>query len=88
MTQELGLPLAAAYVVFKACLAIALWGAAAVGYLFRPLAWWERLFATAAAFSLVLAISLTDEIGFALSAAFVAQHLWRARRGKRVETAA
>jgi TRAP transporter 4TM/12TM fusion protein len=85
MTQELGFPLAVAYIVFKACIAIALWGAAAVGFLLGPLAWWERALATAAAFSLVLAIPVTDEIGFVLAVLFVAQHIWRTRRVRQIE---
>jgi TRAP transporter 4TM/12TM fusion protein len=74
--------LAVAYIVFKALLAITLWGAAAIGYLRAPLAVWERLFAAAAAFMLVAAIPLTDEIGFAMSAAFVGWHWLRTRGGK------
>ncbi|WP_395020394.1 TRAP transporter permease [Dongia sp.] len=85
LAQEIGFPLAVAYIVFKACIAIALWGAAAIGFLAAPLGWWERLLATAAAFSLVLALPLTDEIGFLLSAVFVAQHYWRLRRRTRLE---
>ena len=57
-----------------------LWGAAGIGFLRRPLPWWERALATAAAFTLVAALPITDEIGFALSALFLAQHYWRARR--------
>jgi len=82
LTEALGFPVAVAYIIFKACVAIALWGAAAVGYFIAPLAWWERLLATAAAFSLVLAVPLTDEIGFALSVLFLTQHFWRRRREK------
>lgn len=85
LTAELGFPLAVAYIVFKACIAIALWGAAAVGFLMGPLAWWERVLATAAAFSLVLAIPLTDEIGMALAILFIVQHAWRTRRAHRAE---
>jgi TRAP transporter 4TM/12TM fusion protein len=80
IAADFGYPVAVGYIVFKACIAIALWGAAAIGFLIRPLALWERVVATAGAFSLVLALPLTDDIGFALSAAFVAQHAWRARR--------
>jgi TRAP-type uncharacterized transport system fused permease subunit len=87
LTQEFGFLPAVAYIVFKACIAIALWGAAAVGFLFGPLAWWERILATAAAFSLVLAVPITDEIGFALSALFVAEHVWRRRRRSRLGVA-
>ena len=75
-----GLPLAAAYMLFKACVAVGLWGAAAMGFLFRPLSWPERGFATAAAFLLVVSLPLTDELGFAASALFVGWHWWSARR--------
>ena len=71
---------AVAYIVFKAVLSIALWGAAAIGHMFAPLNWGERLFAAAAAFFLVAALPLTDEIGFALAAAFLGWHAWRSRR--------
>jgi TRAP transporter 4TM/12TM fusion protein len=68
------------YIVVKAVLAIVLWGAAAIGYLRAPLKPWERAFAAAAAFMLVAAIPLTDEIGFALCAAFVGWHFFRSRQ--------
>jgi TRAP transporter 4TM/12TM fusion protein len=68
---------AVAYIVFKALVAIALWGAAAIGHLRTPLNVAERIFAAAAAFMLIAAIPLTDEIGFAMGAAFVAWHAWR-----------
>ena len=71
---------AVAYIVFKAVLSIALWGAAAIGFLFGPLNWPERIFAATAAFFLVAALPLTDEIGFALAAAFLGWHTWRSRR--------
>jgi TRAP transporter 4TM/12TM fusion protein len=71
------------YVVLKACLAIGLWGTASMGYFLRPMPAWERLLATAAAFSLVLALPVTDEIGFALSGLFLGQHVWRARSSER-----
>jgi TRAP transporter 4TM/12TM fusion protein len=71
---------AVAYVVVKASLALGLWGAAAIGYGQGPLLWWERLLATAAAAFLVLAVPVTDEIGFALAALVVGLHVWRLRR--------
>jgi TRAP transporter 4TM/12TM fusion protein len=80
MAEAFGYPVEVAYIVFKAALAIALWGAAGIGFLLRPLAWWERVFATIAAFSLVLALPATDEAGFVLAALFLGQHVWRARR--------
>lgn len=71
---------AVVYIVFKAVLSIGLWGAAAIGFLFAPLNMVERAFAAVAAFMLVAAIPLTDEIGFGMSAIFVIWHLLRSRR--------
>jgi TRAP transporter 4TM/12TM fusion protein len=71
---------AVAYIVCKAVLAIVLWGTAAVGYLRMPLNMFERIFAATAAFLLVAAIPLTDEIGFAMSAVFLGWNFWRSRR--------
>ena len=79
MLQEGG-TLAVLYVVAKAMISVTLWGAAAIGYGLRPLSWPERLLATAAAFSLVMALPVTDEVGFALAASFAAWHWWRWRR--------
>jgi TRAP transporter 4TM/12TM fusion protein len=70
---------AAIYVSFKAVVAIGLWGGAAVGYLRGPLNWVERIVALVAAALLVAAIPWTDEVGFALCAAFVVWHLVRTR---------
>lgn len=74
--------LATLYVVFKAMLAIGLLGAIFTGYLQAKLSWWERLLGFAAGASLILATPISDEIGFALSAIFIAQHFWRARRAE------
>ncbi|CAD5376179.1 TRAP transporter, 4TM/12TM fusion protein [Pseudomonas sp. OF001] len=71
---------AIAYMLVKAALAIALWGAAFTGHLQRDLAAWERLLAFAAGVALILALPLSDELGFALGGLFLAQHCWRARR--------
>ena len=68
------------YIVFKALVAIGLWGAGAIGYLFQPLNWFERLYAIAAASFLVAALPMTDEVGLAMTAIFVVWHAWRARR--------
>ncbi|HSS69319.1 MAG TPA: TRAP transporter permease [Casimicrobiaceae bacterium] len=70
------------YVVFKAIVAIVLWGGASIGYLRAPINWFERIVATVAAFLLVVAIPWTDEAGFALGAAFIAWHVWRTRPAK------
>src|SRR5690606_2773921 len=45
MAAAWGYPVEVAYVVAKACFGIALWGVAAVGFLFARLAIWERLLA-------------------------------------------
>ena len=68
-----------AYVVIKAVIAIGLWGGAAVGYLWGPLAWYERIVAMIAAFLLVIAVPWTDEAGFALGALFA---LWHGARNR------
>src|SRR5690606_40855227 len=68
------------YMLLKAAFAIGLWGAVFTGYLERPLGWWERLLAFAAGAAMILAMPISDEIGFALGALFLAQHFWRARR--------
>jgi len=70
---------AVAYIIFKALLALALWGSCVIGWLGRPLAIWERGIAVVAAFSLVAALPITDEIGFGLTLLF-GLLLWR-RRG-------
>lgn len=69
-----------AYIVLKACVGIALWGAAAVGFLFGRAAWWERVGFFLAGGLLVLALPLTDELGWALAVALVALHWWRSQR--------
>ncbi|HWV11428.1 MULTISPECIES: TRAP transporter permease [unclassified Pseudomonas] len=71
--------LAVLYMLGKAVFAVGLWGLVVVGYLNTRLAWWERLLAFAAGVSLILALPISDEIGFALGVLVVAQHLWRTR---------
>ncbi|MEO8346348.1 MAG: TRAP transporter permease [Betaproteobacteria bacterium] len=68
-----------AYVVFKALVAIGLWGAASIGYLRGPLNWPARIVAAIAALLLIVAVPWTDETGFALGAAFGAWHWYRNR---------
>ncbi|WP_448205068.1 TRAP transporter permease [Azospirillum sp. sgz302134] len=71
--------LAIAYVVVKACLAIGLWGGAAIGYFWTPLTWVERLVAAAAAALFVLSVPWTDEAGFVLTGLFL---LWQRHRAR------
>jgi len=75
--------LAVVWVVFKALSAIGLWGAGAIGYLWGPLAWWERLWAVAAACMLVVALPVTDEIGLGATVALLLWHGMRHRRRAR-----
>lgn len=70
---------AVGYIVVKALLAIGMWGAGAIGYLFGRLAWWERIWAVVSASFLVVALPLTDEIGLGGIVLFVAWHWWRTR---------
>ena len=81
ISASLGYPTEVAYVVLKACMGILLWGAAVVGFLFARIAIWERLLAFAAGVLLVLALPLTDEIGWALAVLWIGWHWWQARRG-------
>ncbi|RWK41804.1 TRAP transporter permease [Mesorhizobium sp.] len=80
IAAQFGYPVEVAYIVAKACMGIALWGAAAVGFLARRMAWWERLVAFAAGALLVAALPLTDEAGWALSLVWIGWHCWRARQ--------
>jgi TRAP transporter 4TM/12TM fusion protein len=82
-----GYPVAVAYIIIKACLSVGLWGAAATGFFRTKLALWERVLATIAAFSLVVAVPMTDQIGFLLAALFIAQHYWRNRHQPSPSTA-
>ncbi len=80
LAASIGYAPAVIYVVLKAVIAIALWGAVAVGYLLGPIAWWERAWAFVAAVLLIAAVPMTDELGFAAAVAFVTWHAWRHRR--------
>jgi TRAP transporter 4TM/12TM fusion protein len=75
-----GYPVEVIYIVAKACMGILLWGAAAVGFLFARAAWWERIVAFAAGLLLVLAVPLTDELGWALAFIWIGWHWWRSRQ--------
>ncbi len=68
------------WIVFKALVAIGMWGAGAIGYLFGRLNVVERIVAVVSASFLVVALPLTDEIGLGAVAVFVAWHYWRTRQ--------
>ncbi len=74
------------YVVFKAMIAIALWGGTAIGFWLAPLNWFERVAAFVAACFLVVAAPVTDEIGLALALVLAVWHLLRVRRSRRLAT--
>ncbi|GGJ03311.1 TRAP transporter permease [Halopseudomonas pertucinogena] len=75
---------AVVYMLVKAAFAIGLWGIVFTGYCMRPLAWWEKGLGFAAGALMILALPITDELGFALGLLFIAQHWWRARRAARL----
>lgn len=79
LAASLGYPVAVAYIVFKTGFAIGLWGAAVIGFAAVRLNLFERALATAASFTMLAALPLTDEIGFALGAVF-AVLVWRKAR--------
>jgi TRAP-type uncharacterized transport system fused permease subunit len=70
---------AVVYIVFKALVAIGLWGVAASGYWRTHLTHVERVWALLGAGMLVVALPITDELGLSLAASFVAWHWWRTR---------
>ncbi len=72
--------LATAWVLFKALVAIGMWGAGAIGFLLGPLNWLERCVAIGSASFLVVAVPLTDEIGLAAVTLFLVWHVWRTRQ--------
>ncbi|GGJ94585.1 TRAP transporter permease [Pseudomonas matsuisoli] len=72
--------LATLYMLFKAALAVCLWGSAVVGQFQQRMGVLERLLAAAAGVMLVMAAPLTDEIGFLLAAVFFGAHYLRHRR--------
>jgi len=67
------------YVVFKALLAVMLWGMAVVGHFRSPMNPLERVLCFVAATTLVVALPVTDEVGFALAAMVLGWHIWRSR---------
>lgn len=79
LALSIGYAPAVAYIVVKTVLAIGLWGAAVIGYAGSKLNPLLRLLAAAAAITLVAALPITDEIGFALSAGFIFL-AWRNRK--------
>mgnify|MGYP006402786035 CR=1 FL=1 len=67
LAEAIGFWPAVVYVIAKTVLSIALWGVAVIGWLGHRLGWPVRALAMIAAFTLIAALPLTDEIGFALA---------------------
>ena len=69
-----------AFVIFKALLAVSLWGMGVVGYWLRHFNWIERLLAVLAAVMLVFALPFTDEIGIVLALLLLGRHWLQFKR--------
>ena len=82
-----GLAAAAAYVIFKAVLAVTLWGVTATGYFLSHVGWPERIIAFLSAALLVTEYPWTDPAGFTACGAFLAYQFWKARRARRAALA-
>lgn len=82
MADAFGYPVEVAYVIFKACVGIGLTGVGLIGFLFVRAGVLERMAFLAAGITLILALPLTDEIGFALGFALVGLQVWRLRKGR------
>lgn len=79
LANEIGYIPAVIYIVVKTVLAIALWGAAVIGFLGAKLPIWLRVLGMVASFTLIAALPITDEIGFALTVLFGVM-VWRNTR--------
>ncbi len=82
MADAFGYPVEVAYVIFKACVGIGLTGVGLIGFLFVRAGVLERMAFLAAGITLILALPLTDEIGFALGFALVGLQVWRVRKAR------
>ncbi len=80
LAEAIGYLPAVCYVVSKAVISVGLWGVATIGYFEGRLPWWQRIWAAGSAFTLVAALPVTDEIGFASSLAFAVFTFMRLRR--------
>ena len=80
---EFGFAAFAAYMIFKAVLAVTLWGITATGYFLSHVGWPERVIAFLSAALLVVDYPWTDPIGFACCGAFLAYQFWKAYRARR-----
>ncbi|SDG16665.1 TRAP transporter permease [Pelagibacterium luteolum] len=82
MAEAFGYPVEVAYIVAKACFGIGMWGIAMVGFFIVRAGIIERLAFFAAGLLLILALPLTDEIGFVLGLALIGWQIVRFRAHK------
>lgn len=82
IAEAWGYPVEVVYVLLKTVLGIGLWGIAVVGFFLDRTTIPERLLAMAGGVSLILAMPLSDQIGFGLAAAFLAAHVLRTRKAR------
>ncbi|MBM3606087.1 MAG: TRAP transporter permease [Alphaproteobacteria bacterium] len=82
IAEAWGYPVEVAFILLKTILGVGLWGVAVVGYLLDRTTWFERALALAAGVALIMALPLSDEIGFALAAAFGVLHWLRLHRAR------
>ncbi|RJE79433.1 TRAP transporter permease [Paracoccus sp. JM45] len=80
IAAQWGYPVEVAYILLKTVLGVGLWGVAMVGYFLDRTNVVERTLAFAAGVALIVAMPLSDELGFALALAFGAMHWLRLRK--------
>lgn len=86
MAVHLGFYGAVVYAFVKACVAIGLFGMAAIGFLFIRMGVVERIVAFCAAVMLFSELPYSDPIGYSVSAALIGWHTWRAASRRAVAT--
>ncbi|WP_378947885.1 TRAP transporter permease [Paracoccus sp. R86501] len=80
IAEAWGYPVEVAYILLKTVLGVGLWGVAMVGYFLDRTNVVERTLAFAAGVALIVAMPLSDELGFALALVFGAMHWLRLRK--------
>ncbi|MDN5568644.1 MAG: TRAP transporter permease, partial [Paracoccus sp. (in: a-proteobacteria)] len=80
IAEAWGYPVEVAYILLKTVLGVGLWGVAMVGYFLDRTNIVERTLAFAAGVALIVAMPLSDELGFALALTFGAMHWLRLRK--------
>jgi len=81
---EYGFAAFAAYMIFKAVLAVTLWGVTATGFFLTFVGWPERIIAFLSAALLVVDYPWTDPAGFSACGAFLAYQFYKHYRARGV----